>query len=159
VAGLNPSKEEGGYERDRTRPADVLVPDWKLGKSAAFDLTVVSPLTSENLSGAGANDVVERAASVKHDENDPKCSAFGWLCVPLAVDSYGQWCLEAHNAFTEIAIRLSVRTKATFSSSLSMIFNTLGVILARHNAIALIARRARPFSIGAREVLSAGSHS
>ena len=98
-----------------------------------------------------------RAASVKHQENDDKCSALGWLCVPLAVDSYGQWCDEAHQAFMEIAIRLSNRTKVTVSRALSSIFNTLGVVLARHNAIALLARRAPP-SIGAREVLSASSN-
>ena len=26
----------GGWSRDRTRPADVLVPNWVLGKPAAF---------------------------------------------------------------------------------------------------------------------------
>ena len=86
-----------------------------------------------------------------------KCAALGWVCVPLAVDTYGQWCDEAHQAFAEVAIRLSTRTKVTFSSALSSIFNTLGVVLARHNAIAVLARRAKPFSIGAREVLSASS--
>ena len=159
AAGMSPSTEEGSFEHDRTRPADVLVPSWKLGRSAAFDLTVVSPLIHENIHGAGGSiDVVSRAALVKHAENDDKCSALGWLCVPLAVDSYGQWCDEAHNAFMEIAIRLSNRTKVTVSRALSSIFNTLGVFLARHNAIALLARRAHPFAIGAREVLSSSSH-
>ncbi len=155
AAGMSPEKEQGAYEHDRTRPADVLVPSWKLGKSAAFDLTVVSPLTSENLSRAGDHfDYLERAALRKHDENDDKCADLGWVCVPLAVDTYGQWCDEAHTAFAEIATRLSTRTKVTFSSALSSIFNTLGVVLARHNAIAVLARRGNPFSIGAREVLS-----
>jgi len=157
AAGMNPSKEEGGYDRDRTRPADVLVPSWKLGKSAAFDLTVVSPLTQENISGAGDTGVVERAAEKKHEENDPKCADLGWLCVPLAVDSYGQWCVEAHQAFAEIALRLSTRTKVTFARALASILNTLALILARHNATALLARRAHRFSIGAREVHSASS--
>ena len=99
-------------------------------------------------------DVLSLAASRKHEENDDKCDDLGWLCVPLAVDSYGQWCDEAHEAFAEIAGRLSTRTRVTFSSALSSIFNTLGVVLARHNAIAILARRAKPFAIGAREVLS-----
>ena len=33
-----------GRDQRRTRPADVLVPDWMLGKPAAFDITVTSPL-------------------------------------------------------------------------------------------------------------------
>ena len=34
---------------DGTHPADVLVLDWKLGKPAAFDITVTSPLTPDIL--------------------------------------------------------------------------------------------------------------
>src|SRR6185312_1938327 len=83
AAGMSPSTEEGSFEHDRTRPADVLVPSWKLGRSAAFDLTVVSPLIHENIHGAGGSiDVVSRAALVKHAENDDKCSALG--CIGLA---------------------------------------------------------------------------
>jgi hypothetical protein len=157
AAGMSPQKEQGSFEHDRTRPADVLVPDWKLGKSAAFDITVVSPLAKHFLSGAGGNDAVSPAELKKHEENDAKCAALHWVCVPLAVDSYGQWGDEARIAFNEIALRLSTRTKVTVSAALASIYNTLGVILARHNAISILARRALPFSIGAREVLSASS--
>ena len=157
AAGMSPEKEQGSFEHDRTRPADVLVPSWSLGKSAAFDLTVVSPLTSDNLTRAGEHfEYLERAAALKHDQNDAKCTDLGWVCVPLAVDTYGQWCDEAHRAFAEIATRLSTRTKVSWASALSSIYNTLGVVLARHNAIAVLARRVIPFSIGAREVLSTG---
>ncbi|MCP4986218.1 MAG: hypothetical protein GY928_09180 [Colwellia sp.] len=31
------------------RPGDIVVHEWKLGKSAAFDVTVVSPLCSSNI--------------------------------------------------------------------------------------------------------------
>ena len=34
-----------GHDARHTRPADVLVPNWVLGKPAAFDITVTSPLT------------------------------------------------------------------------------------------------------------------
>ena len=33
-----------GHDQWCTRPADVLVPDWVLGKPAAFDITVTSLL-------------------------------------------------------------------------------------------------------------------
>lgn len=157
AAGLSPQKEQGSFEHDRTRPADVLVPAWKLGKSAAFDLTVVSPLTKQLLKGAGDDNCVTAAAMKKHAENDAKCADLHWLCIPLAVDSYGQWCDEAHTAFVEIASHLSTRTKVSLSVALASIFNTLGLILTRHNAIAVLARRAKPFSIGAAELLSSSS--
>ena len=37
--------------RDRTHPADVLVPNWSLSRSAAFDLKVINPLNSNLTSG------------------------------------------------------------------------------------------------------------
>ena len=39
-----------GHDERRTQPADVLVPNWDLGKPAAFDLTVASPLNQSILS-------------------------------------------------------------------------------------------------------------
>ena len=45
-ACLAPQLEMGGWSREHTRPADVLVPNWVLGKSAAFDLSVTSTLNA-----------------------------------------------------------------------------------------------------------------
>ena len=42
-----------GGDVSNSRPADFLVPNWTLGKPAAFDLTVVSPLNSNTLIEAG----------------------------------------------------------------------------------------------------------
>ena len=38
-----------GHEARQMRPADVLIPNWELGKPAAFDLCVTSSLNSETL--------------------------------------------------------------------------------------------------------------
>ena len=35
-----------GAESSLSRPADILVPNWMIGKPAAFDVTVVSPFNS-----------------------------------------------------------------------------------------------------------------
>ena len=46
-ACLGPQVEAGsglGHEGHRTRPADILIPHWDLGKPAALDLTVTSML-------------------------------------------------------------------------------------------------------------------
>ena len=78
----------------------------------------------------------------------------GWTCVPLAVDSYGRWGEEAHSTFHTIASRLSVRTRVSFSAALTSMYNTLGVVLARQNARAILARLDRVGSkaVGAYEV-------
>ena len=47
-AGSNLSKDHS-----HTRPADILVPNWSLGKPAAFDLPLTSPLNSNVLLEAG----------------------------------------------------------------------------------------------------------
>ena len=41
-----------GLEMCMTRPADVLIPNWSLGKPVALDLTVTSPLNAEIISEA-----------------------------------------------------------------------------------------------------------
>ena len=51
-ACLAPQLEKGGWSRDHTRPADVLVPNWVLGKPAAFDLSVTSMLNAQTFQEA-----------------------------------------------------------------------------------------------------------
>ena len=46
-ACLAPQLEMGGWSRDRTHPANVLVPNWVLGKPAAFDLSVTLTLNAQ----------------------------------------------------------------------------------------------------------------
>ena len=73
------------------------MPNWLSGKPAAFDLTVVSPLNSKTLIEAGATggSAAGNAEARKHTANDQKCRELGWVCVPLAVESYGCWSEEA----------------------------------------------------------------
>ena len=60
--------EEGGKygsEERRKRPADVLATNWMLGKPAAFDFTVTSPLVSNILPKAS---VTVRSAALVAEE-------------------------------------------------------------------------------------------
>ena len=88
----------------QTRPADVLVADWERGRPAAWDVTVASPLTPAVLNEAGMTAGAAAAASEqrKHIANDPKCQELGWVCVPLAVETYGNWGRKAHTTFTHL---------------------------------------------------------
>ena len=40
-------------DHDHSRPADILLPNWALGKPAAFDISVTSPLNPKFVSVAG----------------------------------------------------------------------------------------------------------
>ena len=55
-----------------TRPADGLVRNWSMGKLAAFNLSVTSPLNSNVLlkAGLGAGQAARATKQRKHDEND-----------------------------------------------------------------------------------------
>eukprot|EP00731_Ephydatia_muelleri_P038808 Em0920g1a len=82
-------------DHSQSRPADILLQNWNLGRPVALDISVVSPLNPSTLAEAGATfgAVLEATESRKHQANDEKCSALGWVSTPLAVDSYGAWAL------------------------------------------------------------------
>ena len=98
----------------RTRPADILVSSWEVKDTAAFDITVTSPLSPKIVSEAGgsAGVAAKAAESRKHEQNDTKCSELGWQCIPLAVETYGAWGEEACNAFSCIAMREAILTNS-----------------------------------------------
>ena len=93
------------------RPADVLVDGLDRAKPAAFDVTVISPLTPLTLNEAsiheGAAGLV--AETRKHAANDARCQALGWSCIPLAVETFGNWGREAQCVFSRLATLLALR--------------------------------------------------
>ena len=68
-AGLSSHLEVGsgwGQESSRTRPADILVTNWDNSISAAFDVTVASPLNSSTITEVGMySGAVVRAAKLR----------------------------------------------------------------------------------------------
>ena len=55
-----------GSDGLRTHPADILVTTWSIKDSAAFDVTVISPLNSSIVSEAGVTaGVAARAAEMR----------------------------------------------------------------------------------------------
>ena len=53
-----------GQDNSRTRPADILVTNWDCGTSAAFDITVASPLNSINMHVPGCFSKDSRAQKI-----------------------------------------------------------------------------------------------
>ena len=110
-ACLAPQLEMGGWSRDRTRLADVLVPNWVLGKRAAFDLSVTSMLNAQIFQEAcvTAGSAALTVQIRKHRVNDERCRDLGWACIPLVVETYGCWGTEAIQALSRLATHLSTR--------------------------------------------------
>ena len=129
-----------GHDERRTRPADVLVPKWDLGKPAAFDLTVVSLLNqsilTETCKTAGSSAQVSEQR--KHAVYDAKCSELGRSCIPLAVETYGCWGAEARLHLSRFASRLVARLNCSKSHATSTLYGRLNLVLVRANARALL---------------------
>ena len=112
--GLSPS-------HSNSCPADILVQGWDRGRPAAFDVTVTSPLTpaimeeTSALAGAAAHIAETR----KHSANDAKCEELGWVCIPLAVESYGNWGMEARSTLKRLASLIAIYESRIMASVLS----------------------------------------
>eukprot|EP00731_Ephydatia_muelleri_P038584 Em0814g2a len=123
-------------DHSHSRPADVLISNWVLGKTAACDLSVTSPLNSNIMSEAGvtAGAAAQATELRKHEANDVKCSELGWLCIPLVVESYGAWGKEAMESFSSLASRLAITSSRPKSAVLSELYGRLNLNLVRANA-------------------------
>ena len=141
-ACLAPQLEMGGWSRDRTRPADVLVPNWVLGKPAAFDLSVTSTLNAQIFQEAcvTAGSAALAAQIRKHRVNDERCRELGWACIPLVVETYGCWGTEAIQALSRLATRLSTRQGRPKSLVSNEIFGRFSLALVRANSQAILSR-------------------
>eukprot|EP00731_Ephydatia_muelleri_P024115 Em0016g386a len=135
-----------GLARDHinSRPADILVQGWDRGKPAAFDVTVTSPLTPVSLNNASASvgAAAYAAECRKHAANDTMCQELGWLCIPLAVETYGNWGKEAQSVFSRLASLLSISQAIPKPKMLSEIYSRLNMSLVRSVARAIMGREA-----------------
>ena len=73
------------------------LPNWVLGKPAAFDLSVTSP---------------------KHCSNDAKCDELAWVCVPIHLMELGEWrllesYLPASIPFSHLLLKVKVSDSYT----------------------------------------------
>ena len=129
-------------DHDHSRPADVLVHNWSLGKPAAFDFCVTSPLNSLILSEAGVSSGVAAQASEirKHNSNDAICVELGWVCIPLVVETYGAWGQEAVKTFAQLASRLAIACSKPKSVVINEIYGRLYTCLMRSISSAILTR-------------------
>ena len=134
-------------EGRQTRPADILVQNWEFGKPAALDFTVTSPLNPTTLNEASvtAGSAASAAEPRKHATNDAKCNRLGWVCIPLAVETYGCWGDEAIKCLDRLAARIATRTARSKSSAASALYGRLSIVLVRANARAILARSSTVF--------------
>ena len=122
-----------------TRPADVLVDGWDRAKRVAFDVTVTSPLTPVTLNEASIHEGAAALAAEtrKHAVNDVRCQALGWSCIPLAVETFGNW---GKGVFSRLATLLALRQGRLKSSAVRDIYGCLRISRVRSVARSIMGR-------------------
>ena len=110
-----------GLDRPHSHPPDILVNTWHLGKPADFDLTITSPLNPTTLTEAGVRcgSSALVAEARKHNANDAKGAELGWVCITLAVESYGCWGTEGAFLFSKCFFICCVTTHAEPTQNIS----------------------------------------
>ena len=133
-------------DHSKTRPADILLPNWFLGRTAALDVSITSPLNPVTLleAGVSATAAAQATEARKHQANDPKCSELGWVCVPMVVETYGAWGKEATAIISSVASRLATSTCRPKSTILHEIYGRLNLNLVCANTTAILSRIAPP---------------
>ena len=105
---------------------------------------MVSPLNSTTLNEAGARSgsAAGKAEVCKHtyNANDAKCTELGWVCIPLAVETYGCWGAEAQGSISRLAARLALQLQCSKSKAISSLYLRLNLTLLRCNDRALLSR-------------------
>ena len=107
----------------------ILVLNWSLGKSAAFDLSVTLPLNSNVLleEELAAGQAARATEQRKHNENDAKCKELGWVCVPMVVEAYGTWETKAMESFSLLASRLATSSNRAKAEVLAALYGKLNL--------------------------------
>lgn len=126
----------------RSRPADIFLPNWKRGRPAALDVTVISTLQQLTIHGAASMQghalrVGEERKIAAHAE---ACRTVGVSFVPLVVESLGGWSDEASDTIANIGRLLGQRLGIPPSESTRHLFQKRAISLWRGNATLWICR-------------------
>ena len=115
---------------------------WNHGRPVALDISVLSPLNPSTLAEAGATvgAVLEATERRKHQANDAKCLALGWVSTSLVVDSYGAWGNEASSFLAQIIARLAIHKSLPKALIYFELVSNLSICLIRENARAILCR-------------------
>ena len=113
-----------------------------IGLLADLLLLISSPLSITSLDQActTSGSTAQSAEARKHRANDPKCCELGCVCVPLAVETYGNWGKEAKDTFSHLATRLAIGSHKSKSSHVFELYSKLNLTLTRSIVRAIMVR-------------------
>ena len=157
--------QENGASRDPNalrRPADVYLPRWRRGVPAALDLAVTSGLKPDMVQkSAEAGSAAVTAYEVfkrTHLDTEAACQDEGLNFIPLICEADGGgWGPAAHSVWSELAKYKSVLTGERSSTIATYMLQSLGLILHKENARAILRRSANNNNRDFSELLAASA--
>ena len=87
------------------------------------------------------------AETRKHISNDKRCQELGWVCVPIAVKTYGNLGQEAKQTFSKLASRLATDSSQPKSKVIADLYGRLNLTLMSAIARAILDRAFRPIRL------------
>ena len=138
AAALGPRREAPCLvPNSSSQPEDVLLPSWIQGRSAALDVSVISPLQKLTLNGAATSPghALNVGANLKLAAGLPACQAAGVEFILLMVEILGGWSSEAICNIRKIGQSLGQRCSPAFpAKTVKHFFGCLAMTLWRGNA-------------------------
>ena len=157
--------QESGARRDpnvNRRPADVYIPRWRRGAPAALDLAVTSGLRNDLVtkSAEDGSAAVNAYEDFKRTylNTEAICQQEGITFIPLVCEADGGgWGPAAHRVWSVLAKYKSVRTGEQDSTIATHLLQSLGLILHRENARAILRRTPNSLGRDCSELLAASA--
>ena len=137
-AALAPSKEAPGLvPGSQARPADVFLPSWSLGRPAALDVHVISPLQVLTVAEAARTPghALQVGVQRKLASNLSACRSSGTDFVPLVAETLGGLAEDTISTITFISRAIADRSSSPDPATTSRhLFGRLAITLWRGNA-------------------------
>ena len=126
----------------RSRPADVLLPNWTAGKDTALDVTVVNPLQAKLVDNTATNpgSALQYAYNWKMKGAGEACRQEGIVFLPMPVETLGGWHEEAANQVKKLAVAKARQKGEDQGDSVRRLFQLLSVLLVKGNAALFLSR-------------------
>ena len=140
---LAPCREASGVIPDSLRrPADILLPNWHQGRSAALDIHIISPLQQLTLSEAAytPGHALEVGVRRKVAANLPSCicRSAGVDFIPIVAETLGGLAEDTISTISTLGMAITQRVGPTTdddsSPAIRQLFNKYAVTLWRGNA-------------------------
>ena len=144
------------------RPADLYLPRWQRGIPAALDFAVTSGFRSDQVNRSAedgsASTIAYENFKRQYQETEAICRAEGINFIPIICEADGGgWGPAAHKVWSELAKNKAFSTGEQDSVIVNQLLQSLGLILHRENARAILRRFPINSDRDGRELLAASA--